>query len=317
MSHRAAALGLAITSAVAFGTSGPLAKPLITAGVGSAQVAWLRVAGAALVLVPLAIRGRRVVRRRPGLVIGYGVLAVAGVQLAYFGAVARIPVGVALLIEYLAPVIVLLVAGLLLGRTIPRSAAVGAAVTVLGLAGVVEVWSGLAFDPLGLLLALLAAVCLASYFLLSEHGASAEPTALLAWALLVGTLVLTPLARPWTAPWSALAGPVQVGDGQVDGVVLAGGLVLIGTIAAYLTGIASVRLLSAPVAAVIATLEAVVAVVLAWVLLGEAMSPPQVAGGVIVLIGAALAHRGAGAARTVDGPVVEPVPVPPATARSD
>ena len=108
-SPRARRLGLtlALISALAFGGSGPAAKPLIEAGLEPLHVTWLRVAGAALVMLPLAWRHRALVRRRPALLAGFGLLAVAGVQACYFAALSRIPVGVALLIEYLAPALVL------------------------------------------------------------------------------------------------------------------------------------------------------------------------------------------------------------------
>lgn len=290
MLRRLVPLGLALVSAAAFGTSGPLAKPLITAGLGPLQVAWMRVAGAAVLVLPMAVRHRSVVRTEPALVVGYGVLAVAGVQAAYFGAVSRLPVSVALLVEYLGPTLVLVVARFGLGRRVPRAAWVGAAVTLLGLAAVVEVWAGLQFDPLGLALALLAAVCLASYFLLSERGDGADPVALLGWGLVAGALVLTLLARPWTAAWSILTTPIPLASHEVPASMVAFGLALIGTVVAYLAGIAAVRRLSAPVAAVIASLEAVVASAMAWGLLGEAMSRPQVIGGAVVLLGAGLAQ---------------------------
>lgn len=298
-------------SAAAFGTSGPLAKPLITAGLSPLQVAWLRVAGAAVLLLPLTVRDRHLVRAEPLLVVGYGLLAIAGVQAAYFGAVSRLPVSVALLVEYLGPTLVLVVTRFGLGRRVPRAAAVGAGVTLLGLAAVVEVWAGLRFDLLGLLLALLAAVCLAAYFLLSDHGDVADPAALLGWGLVVGALVLTVLARPWSAAWSILDTPIMLASAAVPASLLAFGLALVGTVVAYLTGIAAVRRLSAPVAAVIASLEAVVASAMAWGLLSEAMSGPQVIGGFIVLLGAVMAQVSTelpDRAATAANPV-EPVPV--------
>src|SRR5437660_11888017 len=101
-SARRAGLSSALASAFAFGGSGVAAKPLIEAGLEPLHVVWLRVAGAALVMLPVALRHTGTVRRRPGLLVGFGLLAVAGVQACYFAALSRIPVGVALLVEYLA-----------------------------------------------------------------------------------------------------------------------------------------------------------------------------------------------------------------------
>ncbi len=87
------------------------------------HVTWLRVAGAALVMLPLAWRHRDLLRERPGLLAGFGLLAVAGVQACYFAALSRIPVGVALLIEYLAPALVLGWVRFVQRRPVSRAAA--------------------------------------------------------------------------------------------------------------------------------------------------------------------------------------------------
>ena len=104
---RTSGLLFAVASAICFGGSGPVAKPLITAGLTPVQVAWLRVAGGALLMLPFAVRHLDLVRREPRLLLGYGVFAIAGVQVFYFAAIATVPVGVALLIEFLGPLLVL------------------------------------------------------------------------------------------------------------------------------------------------------------------------------------------------------------------
>ncbi|MFJ5839206.1 EamA family transporter [Streptomyces shenzhenensis] len=288
-------LGLALGSALAFGGSGVAAKPLIEAGLDPLHVVWLRVAGAALVMLPLAVRHRGLLRRRPGLLAGFGLLAVAGVQACYFAALSRIPVGVALLVEYLAPALVLGWVRFVQRRPVTRAAALGVVLAAGGLACVVEVWSGLSFDALGLLLALGAACCQVGYFVLSDQGSDAgeeapDPLGVIAYGLLVGTAVLTALARPWTMDWSVLSGTARMQGGAVPALALLAWIVLVATVAAYITGVLSVRRLSPPVAGVVACLEAVIATVLAWVLLGEHLSLPQLAGGVIVLVGAFIAQ---------------------------
>ncbi|MER5829702.1 EamA family transporter [Streptomyces sp. NPDC002130] len=292
---RGMGLGLALLSAVAFGGSGVAAKPLIEAGLDPLHVVWLRVAGAALVMLPLAVRHRALVRRRPKLLAGFGLLAVAGVQACYFAALSRIPVGVALLIEYLAPALVLGWVRFVQKRPVTRAAAVGVVLAVGGLACVVEVWSGLGFDVLGLLLALGAACCQVGYFVLSDQGSDAgdeapDPLGVIAYGLLVGAAVLTVVARPWSMDWSVLGGTASMDGRAVPAVVLLVWIVLVATVVAYVTGVVSVRRLSPQVAGVVACLEAVIATVLAWVLLGEHLSAPQIAGGAIVLVGAFIAQ---------------------------
>ncbi|MEU1124024.1 EamA family transporter [Streptomyces sp. NPDC005899] len=314
---RSTALGLALASALAFGGSGVAAKPLIEAGLDPLDVVWLRVTGAALVMLPVAWRHRALVRERPALLAGFGLFAVAGVQACYFAAISRVPVGVALLVEYLAPALVLGWVRFVQRRPVTRAAALGVVLAVCGLACVVEVWSGLSFDALGLLLAFGAACCQVGYFVLSDQGGgkavsqeapgrepdgtagggeagrTAEPPhpfGVIAYGLLVGAAVLTVVARPWDMDARVLGGSADMGGHAVPAWLLLGWIVLLATVLAYATGVVSVRLLSPQVAGVVACLEAVIATVLAWVLLGEHLSAPQLVGGAVVLIGAFIAQ---------------------------
>ena len=291
-------LGLALLSALAFGGSGVAAKPLIGAGLDPLHVVWLRVAGAAVVMLPLAVRHRTLPLRRPALLAGFGLLAVAGVQACYFAALSRIPVGVALLVEYLAPALVLGWVRFVQRRPVTRAAALGVVLAAGGLACVVEVWSGLSFDAFGLLLALGAACCQVGYFVLSDQGSEAgeqapDPLGVIAYGLLVGALVLTAVARPWSMDWSVLTGSARMNGTTVPAVALLAWIVLVATVVAYITGVLSVRRLSPQVAGVVACLEAVIATVLAWVLLGEHLSAPQIIGGAVVLLGAYIAQSSA------------------------
>ncbi|MFF2330779.1 MULTISPECIES: DMT family transporter [unclassified Streptomyces] len=295
---RNAGLGIALASAFAFGGSGVAAKPLIEAGLDPLHVVWLRVAGAALVMLPVAWHHRALVRSRPALLLGFGLLAVAGVQAFYFLAISRIPVGVALLIEYLAPALVLGWVRFVQRRPVTRAAAIGVVLAVGGLTCVVEVWSGLRFDAVGLLFALVAACCQVGYFVLSDQGGGdgasggepPHPLGVIAYGLLIGAVVLTVVARPWGMDWSVLAGRAVTDGTEIPAWQLLVWIVLVATVIAYVTGVISVRLLSPAVAGVVACLEAVIATVLAWVVLGEHLSTPQFVGGALVLIGAFIAQ---------------------------
>ncbi|MFB6512281.1 DMT family transporter [Streptomyces virginiae] len=293
-SGRNAGLGLALVSAFAFGGSGVAAKPLIEAGLDPLHMVWLRVAGAALVLSPLAWRHRGLVLRRPALLAGFGLIAVAGVQAFYFASLSRIPVGVALLLEYLGPALLLGYIRFVQRKPVTRGAAAGAAVAVVGLACVVEIWAGLSLDLLGVLFGLAAACCQAFYFVFADQGADGEdapdPLGVIAYGMLVGALVMTVIARPWEIDWQVLGGEASVGGTMVPAPVLLAWVVLIATVFAYLTGVVSVRRLSPQVAGVVAFLEAVVATVFAWILLGEHLSTWQIVGGGLVLGGAFIAQ---------------------------
>lgn len=315
---RSAGLGIALASAFAFGGSGVAAKPLIEAGLDPLHVVWLRVTGAALVMLPVAWRHRELVRSRPALLLGFGLLAVAGVQACYFAAISRIPVGVALLVEYLAPALVLGWVRFVQRRPVTRAAAVGVVLAVGGLACVVEVWSGLSFDAVGLLLALGAACCQVGYFVLSDQGSAdaahgaepPHPVGVIAYGLLIGAAVLTVVARPWGMDWSVLGGDTAMNGADVPAWLLLVWIVLLATVIAYVTGVISVRMLSPAVAGVVACLEAVIATVLAWVMLGEHLAAPQLVGGALVLTGALIAQSSrpkAPSGPVAAGPGAEPV----------
>ncbi len=301
-------------SACAFGGSGVAAKPLIDLGFDPLQVVWMRVVVAALVLAPVALRFRALPRQRPGLIAGFGLLGIVGCQALYFVAIARIPVGVAILVEFLGPALLLGWIRLVQRRPVTRAAAVGVVLATGGMTCVVEIWSGLAFDALGLLYAFGAACCQVAYFVLADHGTEGsdapEPVAVIAHGLLVGTVALTLVAHPWTMRWSVLGHQAALGDRDVPAVLLVGWIGLVSTVVAYLAGVTSVRRLSPQVAAVVGVLEAVVATVLAWVLIDEHLGAAQIIGGALVLAGAFVAQTSA--APPAGGPVDTPAPPPAA-----
>lgn len=312
--RKAWGLGLGVFSSVAFGTSGSFGKALIGGGLTPLQASWVRVAGATLVLAPvmLALRFRAVrtaVRRHWPIVLPYGVLGVAGCQSFYFVAASRLPVGVAILLEYTGPVLVVAWTRFVLRTALPRSAALGVAIALAGLTCVVEVWSGLRLDLLGVLAGLGAAACQAAFFLLADRASGRiDPLVMTALGFVVATVTLALVVPPWHIPWHVLTSRVALGEHVARGWALAAVLVVVSTVVAYLTSVAAVHRLSAPVAGAVGYVEAVAAAVFAWLLLGEHLSAVQLAGGVIVLAGAFVAQRSVAAREPL--PAGEPVLVP-------
>lgn len=285
--HRPSGLAFALASALAFGGSGVFARPLLDAGMDPLHVTWLRVAGAALILLPVAIRHWRVVQRRPLLVLAYGVFPMAGVQALYFAAIARIPVGVALLLEFLGPVLVLLWVRVVRRNKVSPAAVVGVVLAVAGLGLLLEVWAGMRLDAIGVGLALGAAAAQAAFFLLGDAmGEDADPLAVIAFGSLVATVLLGVLAQPWTLPWGLLAEPLDLGGLALPGWSIALWLGLVCTAIAYFTGVSAIKRLSPQIAGGVAYLEVVTAIVLAWFLLGEALTPMQIIGAVVIVTGA-------------------------------
>ncbi|MFF0455973.1 EamA family transporter [Nocardia africana] len=287
----------ALVSAVSFALSGPLARGLMTAGWSSAAVVIVRVLVAAAALAPIAavqLRGNwKLVRLNASLLVVYGVVAIAGVQLAYFTAVAHLAVGTALLIQYTSPIAVV---GWLWLRRRQRpgvATVAGAFLGVAGLALVLDLRSGVAADRIGIAWALLAMACGVAYFLLSARGDGALPgTVLAAGGLLVGGLGLLAAGGAGILPLRATTNPVVY-----QGVTMPWWLpiAILGTVTAalaYVAGIAATRLLGSRAAAFTGLLEVVAALIFAWALLGEAPRPVQLLGGVLVLTGVLVVRRG-------------------------
>ena len=299
-STKSVGLGFAVFSAITFGGSGPFAKALIGAGFTPQQAAWLRILGAAAVLVPLVLifRGRgglRAARASWKALVLYGLTGIAGCQTLFFLAASRLPVGVALMLEFSGPVLV--VAWLKFGQkvAVPRSAAIGVSIAVVGLATVAEIWSGLRIDLIGLLAGLGAAACQATYFILIDKlTGAADPLVMTAAGSVVGAVVLTLIAAPWGTPWHVLVDTIAIGGRHAPGWVMAAWLILVSTVVAYLAGAAAVQRLSAAIGGAVAYVEVVAASIFALILLGETLRTNQIIGGAIVLVGAFVAQSSVG-----------------------
>lgn len=289
--HRPSGLAFALTSALAFGGSGVFARPLLDAGMDPLHVTWLRVAGAALILLPVALRHWRLVLRRPLLLLAYGLFPMAGVQALYFAAIARIPVGIALLLEFLGPVLVLLWVRVVRRNRVSPAAVIGVVLAVAGLGLLLEVWAGMRLDAIGVGLALGAAAAQAAFFLLGDAmGEDTDPLAVIAFGALIAGVVLGLMARPWTLPWQLLGTPLPLGSLTLPGWALASWLALVCTAIAYFLGVSAIKRLSPQVAGGVAYLEVVTAIVLAWILLGEALNTMQLLGAVVIVTGAFIAQ---------------------------
>src|SRR4051794_8410297 len=238
----------AVASATSFGLSGSLARGLMDAGWSSAAAVVGRLLIGAAVLVPLALvhlRGRwGLLRRNLPLVIAYGLVAVAGCQLAYFNAVAHMQVGVALLIEYTAPVPVVLWMWLRHGQRPGRLTVLGAVLGAAGLVLVLDLVSGVEVDPVGLVWALGAMLGAATYFVLSSAGegggdySDALPGTVLAGAgLVIGAVVLLGAGLLGVVPLAVSSAPVHFAAVDAPWWVVLGGLGVVTAALAYVTGI--------------------------------------------------------------------------------
>ena len=288
--HPLLGLGVALVSSAAFATSGAFGKSLLVGGWSPGAVVTLRITLAAVVLLGpalWALRGRwAALRRNAWVVVGYGLTGVAGCQLAYFNAVTHLSVGVALLLEYLAPV--LIVGWLWLRhRQRPRRLTVaGVGLAVAGLLLVLDVVGGASVSAVGVLWGLGAAVCLVLYFLLADHvDDDVPPLALAGGGLAVGAASLWATALTGLLDMTRGAAHVPLGGVVVPWWVPVLVIALVAAAFAYVTGIAAVRMLGAKVASFVALTEVLFAVVFAWVVLAELPTPVQLLGGALIVAG--------------------------------
>lgn len=297
---RNAKLGYAliVTAAVLFGLNGGLSRVAMGSGLSPELFTTVRITGATLVFVAYAACFRRSALVRPKgsamlLVIALGLVGLAVLQLTYNVAIDRLPLGIALLIEYLAPVLVVLWVRFVRKEPVRGRMwfAVGLAVT--GLALVSRVWNGLTFDGLGVIMALLAAVSFATYFLLGEHNVGVDdPLRVILWAFVAATVAMNLVEPIWTMPSlegsTSLLGRLE--DHSANPWLVIGLIVVLGTVAPFFLGLLALRHLPATIVTVIAMLEPVIANVLGWAWFRESLTPVQVLGAVAVLAGIVLAQ---------------------------
>jgi drug/metabolite transporter (DMT)-like permease len=289
-------LGLAVLSAATFGTSGTFGSSLIGAGWSPAAAVLSRIAlSAVLLTIPalVQLRGRwGLLRQNAVPAAAYGLIAVAGCQLCYFNAVQRMPVGVALLLEYLGAVLVVGWLWLRHGQRPRRLTVLGTALAITGLALVLNLAGSARINPVGVLWGLAAAVGLAIYFLLSAGtsggpgGREPLPPIVMAWAgMCTGAAALGLLGGAGLLPMTASTGPVTFLHHQVSWLVPVTGLALVAAVIAYVAGIGAARRLGAKLASFIGMAEVLFAILFAWLLLGQLPSAVQFAGGALILAG--------------------------------
>jgi drug/metabolite transporter (DMT)-like permease len=271
---------LAAVAALMFAVNGSIAKFLLDDGVSAVHLSQLRATlsfallAGALVLVD---RSRlRIARTDVARMAWLGIAGLALVQLTYFLAIDRLPISVALVIQFTGPLLVLLWLRVAHGRRLKPSLYGAVALSVAGSALVVEVYDAGALDGLGVAFAVAAAVTFALYLVGFERaGHRYDAFTTLTWGLGFATLFWVAASPPWTFPFEDFSGNRNLG--------LALGVVVIGTLAPFLLNVSALRHLPAARVGVVATLEPVLATAIAWAIHGEALAALQIAGGVLVV----------------------------------
>jgi drug/metabolite transporter (DMT)-like permease len=290
--------GLTVLAAAFFSINGTVSTLALQAGIEPTRLTALRCTGAAVgLLAVLAVtapgRLRLTLRDLPFLAV-FGIVGVALTQYLYYVAIGRLPVGIALVFEMTAPVLIALYVRLVRREPVRRRLWTALLLSLSGLVFVAQVWQGGgSLDPLGVAAALTAAACLATYYLMGERGAAGrDPVARTSWSFVAAALFWA-VAAPW---WRFDAGvlaervPVELGDLRVPLWVLVAWIVVLGAMVPFWLSLAALRHLTPTTAGLVATIEPVFASVIAWTWLGQVLTGWQVLGGVVVLGGIVLAQ---------------------------
>jgi drug/metabolite transporter (DMT)-like permease len=286
-------------AALLFALNGTVSKVVLSSGISSLELTQVRATGAflgfALGLALLSRPSLRVRRRELAYLAVFGVAGVAMVQWLYFVSIHRLPIGIALLIEYLAPILIAFWAWTVLHEPVRRRIWAALVLALLGLSLVVEVWSGISLDGVGVAAALCAAVAYAVYVLMAERAvAERDPASLLCFGFGFAALFWALVQPFWRFPAGRLDDDIsllgRLADWSLPVWLLMLFVVVVGTMVTFLLVTAALRHISATRVAIIAMLEPVAAGLVAYAWLGESFGAVQLAGGGIVLAAIVLAQ---------------------------
>jgi drug/metabolite transporter (DMT)-like permease len=271
---------LAAAAATMWGLNGSMARSLLDDGVSALRLAQLRSFGSWLILLLVLGLWRRdllrVERRDVPALAFLGVAGLALVHAAYFLAIERLEIGVAVTIQYLAPLLLLIWLRVFHRRRLAPTLWGAVALSVVGCFFVVRAYDIGSLDALGVAVAFGSAVAFGVYMVGSERaGHHHQPLTTLVWAFGFASLFWA-LATPW---WSFPFGEFESAEDQLLGL----GVITVGTLLPFTCMVAALRHVPAPRAAVVATLEPVLAGVFAYFLHDEALAAVQIAGGAAVL----------------------------------
>jgi drug/metabolite transporter (DMT)-like permease len=287
------------TAATLFAVNGSVMKVTLDSGLTPLEVAQIRQTCAALLflalLVAFAPARLRVGRRELLFLLAFGLICVALQQWLYLVAIENAPIGVALLIVFTAPLFVALFARFVYKEHIRRRVWLAVLLCIIGLGLVVEIWTGLAFDAVGVTAAFGSALVLTAYLLMAERERRHRDAVSLSFYGFLFAAIFWAVVQPlWDFPWSALDDSVSL-QGNLSEYsapvwLLVSFIVVVGTLLSFSLLTGSLRHISATRASIVATFEPVVATVVAWAWLGESLGTTQLVGGAIVIAGILVAQ---------------------------
>ena len=285
-------------AALLFGLNASSVKVILSTGISTEQLVLFRtVFTAVLAGIALLITNRKAFKmglKEIPLFVFYGIFGIGLMQWTYSNAVNLLPISVALLIEYTAIALVPIVGIFLFKERVLPRLWLGIALVLGGLAVVSNIWNS-NLDPIGVLWAVGAAICVTIYFITGEHTQrNRDAMSTLFYSFLVAAIFwgIINLINPSPAvdvyevfslsgnlgsfSWPFWAGLLWIG--------------IMGSFVPMLLDYIALGNLSATAVGVIATAETVFATVFAWAWLREDMSTLEIFGGLIVITGIVLAE---------------------------
>ena len=298
--HRRLGYAMAVAAAGLFAINGTVSKVILTsADMTSLRLTELRTTGAFVglaVFIALTSPGRlRIGRDEIRLLVFYGIVGFALVTWLYFVAIERLPIGIGLLLEFTAPVLVALWARVMWHEHVRRRVWAALALVLAGLVLVAEVWQDARLDTVGVAAGLLASGALATYFLAGEHATGRRDALSLTCISLGVAAAFWAVVQPWWGfPFDELWETVSL-QGALESTtapvwLLSLWMIVLGTIIPFALSLGALHHLPATRVSIVAMVEVVLASIVAWVWLEETLSAAQLTGGAVVLIGIVLAQ---------------------------
>lgn len=293
---------LYLLASLLFALNGTVSKSILLTGIDPERLSQLRVTAAFLILFIIVAVTRparlKLKKKEIPILLAYGILGVAMTQYLYFVSLVYLPVGVALLIEFTAPILVALWMRFAWKEPTRKTVWLALAMALAGLALVAQVWMGFALNATGVLAAAGAAVSLAIFYLLGDKQVRSEnardPVSLTMWGFGAAALFWAIMQPWWLFPWSQLAGvtdPLGSLGWEFPLWTMVGSMVILGTVIPFWLVVESLRHLRASQASTMGLTEPLFATVIAWILLSESLNWIQLTGGALILLGVFLAEK--------------------------
>jgi len=283
-----------------FAFNGIISKIVLIDGLSAWRLTQIRCGGAFIILFSVFMLFKRselkATRSELPWLIAFGAVGVTFVQAFYFVAIERMYVGVALLIEFTAPIWILLFLRFVLKKHVPNSLWYAILLSFSGLLMITQIWDGLALDQIGLIAAFIDAFALAGYFLIGDRlGKTKSSASITTWGFGIASLMLLFVLPIWNFPTDVFSKEMEL-LGRFSGYTLPGWslilwIVVMGTIAPYIFVVSGLKILSASTASVFGMIEPVMAGMFAWWWLSESLNGIQLIGCVIVIVGIFIADR--------------------------